>query len=138
MLDCLIIGDNIAKGLGNVRHECMTVAKVGITSQDYLKTYSTSLPSSNVVIISLSTNDLKGMNTNENLWLIRQRIDAQYVIWILPSDIHAETIEYIESLARDFNDGTIKIHKDWLSSDKIHPTAKGYKELAKSTNEVID
>jgi lysophospholipase L1-like esterase len=138
MIDCLIIGDSIAKGLGDVRRDCMTIAKVGINSQDFLGTYSTKLPSSNIVIISLSTNDSKDMHTHENLWLIRQRIDAQYVIWILPNDTRAETIEYIEALARDFNDGTIKLHKDWLSKDNIHPTGKGYKELGKATMDVVD
>jgi len=138
MIECLIIGDSIAKGLSYVRHDCMTIAKVGINTQDFLGTYSTKLPTSNITIISLSTNDPKDMHTTENLWLIRQRIDTKYAIWILPSDTRPEIVDYIEALARDFNDGTIKLHKEWLSKDKIHPTAKGYKELGKATQDVVD
>jgi lysophospholipase L1-like esterase len=139
MLDCLIIGDSIAKGLGDVRRDCTTIAKVGINTEHYVEAYSTKLPTSSIAIISLGSNDNPKVSDREQLWVLRERVDANYVIWVLPNEkLFPLAFAAIEDMAREFNDGTIKLHNNWLSHDSIHPTATGYKELAKSTKEVID
>jgi len=139
MLDCLIIGDSIAKGLGDVRRDCMTIAKVGITTENYIDAYSTKLPDSGIAIISLGSNDNPKISDKEKLWVLRERVNANYVIWVLPNEkLFPLAFTAVEEIAREFNDGTIKMHNNWLSSDNVHPTGKGYKELAKSTKEVMD
>ena len=37
MIECLIVGDSIAVGVSQVRHECMSIAKSGINSSDWNK-----------------------------------------------------------------------------------------------------
>ena len=36
MLECLILGDSLAVGVGQVRSECVTRAKSGINSYNYV------------------------------------------------------------------------------------------------------
>jgi len=36
MLECLILGDSLAVGVGQIRQECTTRAKSGINSYDYV------------------------------------------------------------------------------------------------------
>jgi len=35
MIECLILGDSIAVGIGQMRPECVVQAKSGINSEDY-------------------------------------------------------------------------------------------------------
>ena len=36
MIECLVLGDSIATGVGGARPECVTSARVGITSATYV------------------------------------------------------------------------------------------------------
>ena len=138
MLDCLIIGDEIAKGIGDVRTECKTIASKKMTTQDFISKYRTKLEKSTTVIISLGMADSKDPHVYQNLSLLRSSIEADVVVWMIPNEtLFPELASYIEALAQDFGDGTVGIRKDWLEKDGIHPTKKGYKELGKSLKEVV-
>jgi lysophospholipase L1-like esterase len=62
MLECLILGDSLAVGVGQARTECVTRAKSGINSYDYVNRYllhTKGDAQAKSVIISLGSNDTK-------------------------------------------------------------------------------
>jgi len=133
MIECLILGDSIAVGIGQHRPDCAVIAKVGITSQNWLKNYNNH-PTFNkpykVVAISLGSNDFRASQTAESLYDIRSKIKADMVVWILPSySLKPVQRVLIKELANEFRDKILEIEK--MSYDGIHPSAIGYKELAK-------
>ena len=81
MLDCLILSDSIAVGVGEARPECMTVAEIGITSNDFAFSYR-GPPGAMRVIVSLGSNDKT--DSSDALWYLREHINGR-VIWILPA-----------------------------------------------------
>jgi hypothetical protein len=56
LLECLVLGDSIAVGLGQARPECAVVAVSGITSERYVLTLH-ARPRARTVVISLGVND---------------------------------------------------------------------------------
>jgi len=130
MLDCLIVGDSIAVGTAHFRPECRVMAKSGINSQDWNERHFHDQLRSDTVIISLGSNDLKTLNTFKEIILLRSRIKARRVFWILPAN-KPQKVELIKMVAAEYKDTIIPISK--VSTDKVHPTVQGYKELANST-----
>jgi len=130
MLDCLIVGDSIAVGTAHFRPECRVMAKSGINSKDWNERHFHDQLKSDTVIISLGSNDLKTLNTFKEIILLRSRIKARRVFWILPAN-KPQKVELIKMVAEEYKDIVIPIPK--VSSDKVHPTTQGYQELAKST-----
>jgi lysophospholipase L1-like esterase len=138
MLECLILGDSIAVGIAQHKKECVSITRVGITSHKWYSEFIEN-PTYNkkyrVVVISLSTNDFKNMSphsTEEFLYNIRKRANAQLVIWILPNPIlKPNQHKVIKELAKEFGDKTLET-LNHVGYDSIHPTVEGYKELAKN------
>ena len=88
MLECLIMGDSLAVGIGQIRSECVTRAKSGINSYDYVNRhifYTKGDTQAKHVIISLGSNDTEKINTFEELDTLRQLVQADRVYWILPN-----------------------------------------------------
>lgn len=130
MLDCLILGDSIAVGTHIARPECAYYAEVGINSKQFNRKYEGEFYSG-IVIISLGSNDYKGINTKQELLNLRNRIVAKNkVYWIMPA-INPEIQEIVEDIADANNDWIIKIPE--LSKDGIHPTGKGYQKIGNIT-----
>lgn len=133
MLDCLILGDSIAVGTGNVKPECTTIAKGGINSKQYYQQYV--LPRQNdfgaeVAIISLGSNDHAGIKTYNELYKLRERTKAQRVYWVLPNpEKFPKQAEDVKLIALSFGDFVIKPTR--YQSDQVHPSWAGYKEIAK-------
>ena len=130
MLDCLIVGDSIAVGTAHFRPECKVMAKSGINSKDWNERHFHDQLKSDTVIISLGSNDLKTLNTFREIILLRSRIQARRVFWILPAN-KPQKVELIRMVAAEYKDTVIPIPK--VSSDKVHPTPQGYKQLAEKT-----
>jgi hypothetical protein len=138
MLDCLILGDSIAVGTHTVRPECVAYAKGGINSWQFNKKYDGEF-FSGVVIISLGSNDHKGVKTKKELEKLRDRVVAKSkVYWILPagnlkaSEVDITDIQQIvEDIANKHGDWIIRIPE--VSKDGIHPTSKGYKKIGEIT-----
>lgn len=124
MLECLIVGDSIATGIAQHRPECVMVAKVGITSKTWNQKYSPQ-PSKHT-IISLGTNDWGGINTFQELYVLRSKITGR-VTWILPVEPSRQTL--VLQVAQSFADSSLIIQQ--RSRDGIHPTTQEYRELAK-------
>ena len=135
MLECLIMGDSLAVGVGQIRTECVTLAKSGINSYDYVNRHllhTKGNTQAKSIIISLGSNDTEKINTFEELDTLRQLVQADRVYWILPN-IKETKRKAVLAVARKYNDHVIDARGVDRSPDAVHPTHNGYKELAKQT-----
>ena len=137
MLDCLILGDSIAVGTHQQRPECVAYAKGGWNTWQWNRDYLKNNLSAKTVIISLGSNDHSGVKTKAELQRIREKVVVAKVFWILPAgNLKASNVDiskiqtHIREIAEQYNDIILPFTP---SSDKIHPTAQGYRELAKAT-----
>ena len=132
MIDCLILGDSIAVGTAQVRQECVSYSKGGWNTWQWNRDYGKKDLSAKTVIISLGTNDHKGVNTFAELMKMRQQVTAERVYWILPpcneKFCKPSVNEVVEIIAKNFGDTIIGTKR--LQADAIHPSWAGYKELA--------
>jgi lysophospholipase L1-like esterase len=130
MLECLILGDSIAVGTAQFRPDCAVYAKSGINSHNWLNKNVNKNLTAKSVIISLGSNDHRGVKTFHELMAIRQLTDAGRVYWILPAN-KPDVQEIVEIIAKNFGDTILPITS--LSKDGVHPTTVGYKELAEKS-----
>lgn len=140
MFECLIIGDSIAVATKLFKPECVLVGKGGINSKQWVNAHITSSPFiAKTAIISLGTNDHKWIKTEDELRTVRINVKADRVYWILPygngnapQNLPIETIQNIvKKVALEYGDIVIPI--TGISSDKIHPSTQGYKDIANKT-----
>jgi lysophospholipase L1-like esterase len=135
MLECLILGDSLAVGIGQVRTECVTYAKSGINSYNYVNRHvlhTNGNTQAKTIIISLGSNDLKNIKTFEELDTLRQLVKADRVYWIVPA-IKEDKRQAVYQVAEKYKDTVIDSRKHQLSSDGVHPTYKGYKSISEET-----
>jgi lysophospholipase L1-like esterase len=133
MLECLIMGDSIAEGVSNIRKECVAYVKSGINSHNWLNTNVKNSPfEAKTVIISLGSNDLKNVDTYEELQTIRKLTNAQTVYWIIPN-IKESVRKQVWMVANEYHDHVIDARNHDRSPDTIHPTYKGYKSISEQT-----
>ena len=131
MLDCLIVGDSIAVGVATVKTECVSYAKGGINSKQWLNQNVGNTPLiAKSVIISLGSNDHKYVKTESELQTIRQLTKAERVYWIMPA-IKPDIQEIVKKVAAEYGDIVLPITR--LQKDGVHPSWAGYKELAEKT-----
>lgn len=134
MIECLIIGDSIAVGVSQVRHECQSIAKSGINSRDWNKNNIHKLKPASTLIISLGANDYKGIDTEANIRKLRESVSAQRVFWLLPSQkLKPEQVRAVKFVAVEYGDTVIPRPEKDISNDGVHPTYKGYKVLGDLT-----
>jgi lysophospholipase L1-like esterase len=138
MLECLILGDSIAVGVSQFRTECIAYAKGGINSWQWVNSHITKDLSASTVIISLGSNDHKGIKTVKELRTIRELTKAKRVFWILPSGVHpknnipvSDIQQMVRLVAEEYGDVVLPVTR--LQADGIHPSTAGYKELANNT-----
>ena len=122
MIECFILGDSIAVGVGYKAKECTTIAEVGITSRAFVAKNKGSFESE-TVIISLGSNDPK--DPTDYVEELRENITAKEVIWLIPSR-HREKILLV---ARKYGDKVLYLSDFDMSRDAVHPTSKGYKQI---------
>ena len=136
MIECLILGDSLAVGVGQIRKECVTYAKSGINSYDYVNRHilytGTNHKEAKTVIISLGSNDYRSINTYEELHTLRQLVKADRVYWILPAIKDAKRAN-VQKVADKYHDIVIDSRNHELSTDGVHPTYKSYKKIAEQT-----
>lgn len=139
MLECLILGDSIAVGTHQARPECVAYARGGWNTWQWNRGYLKKDLSARTVIISLGSNDHKGVRTKAELQRLREKVGtAAKVFWILPhgnlkaSEVPIEHIQQlIKSIAAEYSDIVLPITR--VSKDNIHPSWAGYRELAEKT-----
>ena len=136
MLECVVMGDSIAVGTAATKelHSCYSYAKGGINTWQWNQIYPSITKSSDKVIISLGTNDHRGVNTRKELEKVRQKVEANKVYWILPygnleaSKVSiAEIQNIVKDIAAQYKDTVIAIED--IQVDKIHPSWSGYKKI---------
>jgi lysophospholipase L1-like esterase len=130
MLECLILGDSIAVGTHSFRTECVAHAKGGWNSWQWNRDYLNKDLTANTVIISLGSNDHKGVKTRQELVKMREKVKGQRVFWILPA-IKPDIQNIVKEIAKDNNDVILTIPA--LQKDGVHPSWRGYKEIAEQT-----
>jgi len=134
MIDCMILGDSIAVGTHQFRPECVAHARGGINSWQWRKEYLERDQGNNLaaetVIISLGSNDHRGVKTLEEISRIRLAVRAKRVFWILPA-INPDIQARIREVAAGFGDTVLEINR--LQPDGIHPSWAGYKNIAERT-----
>lgn len=134
MLECLIIGDSIAVGVSQIRHECASISKSGINSRDWVTRHIHKLKPVRTLIISLGANDYRGINTEGHIRSLRTNAEAERVFWLLPSQrLKPGQVEAVKLVAAEFGDTVIPRPESNISADGVHPTYKGYKILADQT-----
>ena len=139
MLDCLIVGDSIAVGTKMFAPHCALQGRGGINTWQFNKMYNQSFYAE-TIIISLGSNDHKGVKTYDELFEMRQRVGAKNVFWILPAGnlpaggVPIEKIQTIvKELAAYYGDTVLPIRG--LQPDGIHPSWAGYKDIVERTKE---
>ena len=125
MIDCLIIGDSIAVGTHQARPECVAYAKGGWNTWQWNKEFLKNNLSAKTIIISLGSNDHKGVKTEAELRKLRANTTADRVYWILPA-IKPDIQEIVRTIAADWKDIVLPISE---TTDKVHPTMRSYKEI---------
>jgi lysophospholipase L1-like esterase len=139
MLECIIVGDSIAVGTHQFRPECVAYAKGGINSWQWVNKNIGNMPLiAETVIISLGSNDHKGVKTATELRTIRDMTKAKRVFWVLPSGVHPKNnvpVEDIQKMVRQVaeENGDIVLPVTRLQKDGIHPSWAGYKDIAEKT-----
>jgi lysophospholipase L1-like esterase len=134
MLECLIIGDSIAVGTKMFAPtECVSYAKGGFNTWQWNRTWGSYRLEAKTVVISLGTNDHKGVNTHKELSKVRYRIKSRRVVWIMPpcnakfcKPKVNETVRWVANLHGDTIIGT-----KFVQPDGVHPSWRGYKQLVK-------
>jgi lysophospholipase L1-like esterase len=124
------MGDSIAVGTAQVRQECVSYSKGGINSWQWNRDYLKNDLTAKTVIISLGSNDHKGVRTKAEMQRIREKVGTAKVFWILPA-IKPEIQEIVQAIAKEYGDTVVPITR--LQPDKIHPSWAGYKEIAEKT-----
>jgi lysophospholipase L1-like esterase len=137
MLDCLVIGDSIAVGTQQFAKECQLQGKGGINTWQFNKMYPGSFYAE-TVIISLGSNDHKGVKTYDQLFEMRQRVGAKNVFWVLPAGnlpaggVPIERIQgLVKQIAQYYGDTVLPIRG--LQPDGIHPSWSGYRDIVERT-----
>ena len=135
MLECLIMGDSIASGIASVKHDCIRLTEIGLSSEEWYKKYHNrpllDMETYKYVVISLGSNDRD--SSYEWMRKTRKKIKEGRVIWILPSkEVKTKQHETVQKVANEFGDFVMDI-SDKVGKDKIHPpTVKAYEDIARS------
>jgi lysophospholipase L1-like esterase len=133
LLDCLVLGDSIAVGVGQAKPACHVVAEVGITSERYVHTrlIAHTAHTARIAIISLGVNDSADVDTVDNLLRLRHAITARTVYWLL-AGTNQRARDAARMVAFRFHDRLIDV-APLAGPDHLHPDRAGYARLASIT-----
>lgn len=139
MLDCLIIGNELAGALANYRTECAVVYEEKTNSRVFWHNFRGELLSTEstlvvgTTIISLGDYDDK-VYTEPELRELRASLTTARAIWIMPSrNLHPEAHTTISIIAEEYNDTMLTIPYKDLDNKHRYPTERGMRNLAKAT-----
>jgi adenylate kinase len=86
-----------------------------------------------IILKSLKINH-KGVKTEQELRKMRAAVKADKVFWISPGKERKPIPQdAIERIAKEYGDIVLDRPMNHMSADGVHPTGKGYKELAEKT-----
>jgi lysophospholipase L1-like esterase len=133
----MILGDSIAVGTKQFMKHCADYAKGGINSWQFNRMYKGKDLTARTLIISLGSNDHKYVKTYDELFELRQRVDADRVYWVLPHGNLkapqnlpiAEIQSIVQEIAKYYGDVVLPINS--VQPDGIHPSWEGYRDIAR-------
>lgn len=97
MMDCAVVGDSIALGVGTELHRCAVNATVGIPSTEIIGR----VQHASILVVSAGSNDPRNPKLEANFRAIRARA-TQKVIWISPMDpVAAAAVSRVAKLHGD-------------------------------------
>ena len=153
MFDCLIVGDSNGVELHfEVMHEdCHLVSKGWMTTERFNREFPGQFYA-NTVIISLGMYDYKGINTEDELHKMRERVGAKNVFWMLPimnvvgfkipnyweRSVPIEKIQKIvKDIAAQYGDTVISTPKNEVTTvgEGASPSNYGLKQIARKVME---
>jgi lysophospholipase L1-like esterase len=102
------------------------LAKGGWNSWQWNRDYLKNDLSANTVIISLGSNDHKGVKTRRELETMRDKVKGSRVFWILPA-IKPNVQDIVREIAAQYGDTVLPINR--LQPDGVHPSWAGYKDI---------
>lgn len=121
-MDCAAVGDSIAVGIAAVTG-CAQHAKIGIGSDAIL--HQISKVRGDLVVISMGSNDPMNPNLLRNLRMLRAKVNADRVVWVMP--YHRYAAQAVQRVAHERGDGVVDL-AGFKSGDQVHP--KNYVALA--------
>ena len=145
MLECLIIGDSIAVG---THMELVDKCKLKSIGTSDSRLFNEVFPGSfyaDTLIISLGSNDYKGIDTYDELFEMRQRVGAKNVFWILPimnipdhrvriggKRTQSVSIEKIQEIVKEIAEyyGDSILTTKFINPNGAEPSWQGYKDIA--------
>ena len=135
MIDCLILGDQVADGLRDYISGCIPITVPAATSQDYTdRFFGNPMIINNdwdTVIISLGINDTGNLKkTDAVLREFRHSIKSKHVFWILPPEHMWDLRTVVHDVAMGRQDGLIEV-PGW---NRSHPSVWGFREMADKLN----
>jgi hypothetical protein len=129
MMDCLILGDEIAEGIKQFRPECVTKTQANAPTDRWIRENGVKF-AAKTVVISLGTYDAPSQTLEnealDNLRKLRAGIEADQVFWLLPAK--AKPADAMRELARLYKDHLMIIEEK--QRNQIHPTERGAELLA--------
>lgn len=132
MLECLIMGDSIAVGTKMFAPtECVSYSKGGYNTWQWNKKWGKTPLEAKKIVISLGTNDHRGVNTFNELLKIRYRIKSVNVVWIMPPCNNKFCKPGVNNDVADIASryGDKIIGTPYVQPDGVHPSWRGYKSL---------
>lgn len=135
MIDCLILGDQVADGLRDYISGCISLTIPAATSNDYSQRFFANPMIINndwdTVIISLGINDNYSEKTTKNtLREFRHTIKARHVFWILPPENMWDIRTVVHDVAMARQDGLIEV-PGW---NRNYPSVWGFRDMANKLN----
>jgi lysophospholipase L1-like esterase len=127
MMECVILGDSIAQGVSRNFPACAHRVKVGITSEQFVRSMMQPVNGRHV-LISLGSNDGHAQTTLSALTTMRSQITHSQVTWLLSSN-NASAAQAAQQVARLHGDRMISVSA-WVGPDRVHPTTAGYHRLS--------
>jgi lysophospholipase L1-like esterase len=137
MIDCIVLGDSIAVGTHLQRYECVSYSKGGINTWQWNKMHGDKDITAGTVIISLGTNDHKGVKTEKELLAMRAKVKSAKVFWIMPPCNEKFCKPNINDIVKKIAEanGDMIIGTKRVQADGVHPSWAGYRELASQTKQ---
>ena len=127
MFECAVLGDSIAVGIARLRNTCQAHAVVGITSDAYVSRFQNGVRAGHA-LISLGSNDGSDSRSETAMRLLRSRITADQVTWLLSAN-NQRTADLARKIAREHGDRVLEV-RPVVGPDGVHPTTAGYFRLA--------
>ena len=133
MNDCAFVGDSIAVQLWQAKTECHRYAIGGINTwqMNNAPFVLNAMPwhlDADTVVIAMGSNDHTGVNTVRELTILRGRIVAKRVLWLVPA-INKPSVQSAVRLVAAIHRDALVLMDGRVHPDGIHLSQRGVNEV---------